>query len=113
MATYYKLVHVANGSFFVGVVSDSRHWLFAGSTVLTMGKSVRIKPVFLYVSVADKLYEIPYTGLTIIRLSVKQKACFGNLIIEEHDDRYHCRLAFVLKTLLRLFVLCFEEIKID
>ncbi len=73
--TYYKISHVDQmAPFFISVVSDQDHWLFAGSTGgLTMGRVSPDKAVFPYVTV-DKLYEStahtgPKTIIKVVRLS--------------------------------------------
>jgi hypothetical protein len=61
---YYKIENVdAMAPFFISLISDQDHWLFAGSNGgLTMGRVSPDTAVFPYVTV-DKLYEsTPHTG---------------------------------------------------
>jgi len=113
--TYYKISHVDQmAPFFISVVSDQDHWLFAGSTGgLTMGRVSPEKAVFPYVTV-DKLYEsTPHTGpKTIIKvIQSKQKSVYWEPYNREHDDRYNVTRN-LYKNLLGN-VLCFEEINHD
>jgi hypothetical protein len=113
--TYYKISHVDQmAPFFISVVSDQDHWLFAGSTGgLTMGRVSPDKAVFPYVTV-DKLYEsTPHTGpKTIIKvIQSAHKNVYWEPYNREHDDRYHVTRN-LYKNLLGN-VLCFEEINHD
>jgi hypothetical protein len=113
--TYYKISHVDQmAPFFISVVSDQDHWLFAGSTGgLTMGRVSPDKAVFPYVTV-DKLYEsTPHTGpKTIIKvIQSAHKSVYWEPYNREHDDRYHVTRN-LYKNLLGN-VLCFEEINHD
>ncbi|MFT5897959.1 MAG: hypothetical protein ACI97K_000598 [Glaciecola sp.] len=113
--TYYKISHVDQmAPFFISLVSDQDHWLFAGSTGgLTMGRVSPDKAVFPYVTV-DKLYEsTPHTGpKTIIKVAQpSQKSVYWEPYNREHDDRYHVTRN-LYKNLLGN-VLCFEEINHD
>ncbi|GAC30770.1 hypothetical protein [Brumicola pallidula] len=113
--TYYKISHVDQmAPFFISVVSDQDHWLFAGSTGgLTMGRVSPDKAVFPYVTV-DKLYEsTPHTGpKTIIKvIQSEHKSVYWEPYNREHDDRYHVTRN-LYKNLLGN-VLCFEEINHD
>lgn len=113
--TYYKISHVDQmAPFFISLVSDQDHWLFAGSTGgLTMGRVSPAKAVFPYVTV-DKLYEsTPHTGpKTIIKATQKDgQSVFWEPYNREHDDRYHVTRN-LYKNLLGN-VLCFEEINHD
>jgi hypothetical protein len=113
--TYYKISHVDQmAPFFISLVSDQDHWLFAGSTGgLTMGRVSPEKAVFPYVTV-DKLYEsTPHTGpKTIIKVTqANDKAVYWEPYNREHDDRYEVSRN-LYKNLLGN-VLCFEEINHD
>lgn len=113
--TFYKISHVDQmPPFFISLVSDQDHWLFAGSTGgLSMGRVSPDKAVFPYVTV-DKLYEsTPHTGpKTIVKVVQDSgKAVFWEPYNREHDDRYHVTRN-LYKNLLGN-VLCFEEINHD
>lgn len=113
--TYYKISHFDQmPAFFISLVSDQDHWLFAGSTGgLTMGRVSPDKALFPYVTV-DKLYEsTPHTGPKTIVKVVQSSgdAVFWEPYNREHDDRYHVTRN-LYKNLLGN-VLCFEEINHD
>lgn len=113
--TYYKISDVDQmPAFFISVVSDQDHWLFAGSTGgLTMGRVSPDKAVFPYETV-DKLYECtPHTGpKTIVKVMLPSgQSVYWEPYNREHDDRYQVSRN-LYKNLLGN-VLCFEEINHD
>ncbi|WP_100656861.1 hypothetical protein [Alteromonas flava] len=90
--SFYKISHVdAMAPFFISVVSDSNHWLFAASTGgLTMGRISPEYAVFPYVTV-DKIYEsAPHTGpKTIVKVTTSDAQIkFWEPFNTEHNDRY-------------------------
>ena len=84
---YYKIANVdAMKPFFISLVSDNDHWLFAGSTGgLTMGRVSPETAVFPYVTV-DKVYESAlHTGpKTVVRVDTNTWEPFNR----EHDGQY-------------------------
>lgn len=108
---YYKIAHVdAMDPFFISLVSDNDHWLFAGSTGgLTMGRVSPETAVFPYITV-DKVYESAlHTGpKTIVKV---ERSCGVDLwepFNREHDGKYEVS-RHLYKSLLGN-ALIFEEI---
>ncbi len=112
--TFYKISNVdAMPPFFISVVSDSNHWLFAASTGgLTMGRVSPEYAVFPYTTV-DKIYEsTPHTGpKTIFRVGKQASARYWEPFNQEHDDRFSITRNLYKSVLGN--VLRFEEINHD
>ena len=113
--THYKISHVDQmPPFFISLVSDNDHWLFAGSTGgLTMGRVSPETSLFPYVTV-DRLYEsLPHTGpKTLIKVSLDDgKSLIWEPFNTEHNDRFHISRHLYKNTLGN--VLTFEEINHD
>ena len=89
--TYYQIKNVDQmPAFFISVVSDHDHWLFAGSTGgLTTGRVSPDTALFPYVTV-DKVYEsAPHTGpKSIFRVKKDGEVCYWEPHNTEHNDRY-------------------------
>lgn len=112
--TYYQIKNVDQmPAFFISVVSDHDHWLFAGSTGgLTTGRVSPDTALFPYVTV-DKVYEsAPHTGpKSIFRVKKDGEVCYWEPYNTEHNDRYSIERN-LYKNLLGN-ALCFEEINQD
>jgi hypothetical protein len=100
-------------AFFISVISDVDHWLFASSNGgLTAGRISPDTALFPYVSV-DKIHDSPlHTGSkTIVRVTTNGELKIWEPFNKEHDSRYSiCRNLY--KTALGN-KLCFEEINQD
>ncbi|MDM7860340.1 hypothetical protein QTP81_07005 [Alteromonas sp. ASW11-36] len=112
--TFYQIKNVDQmPAFFVSVVSDQDHWLFAGSTGgLTTGRVSPDTALFPYVTV-DKVYESsPHTGpKSIFRVTTDNQVRYWEPYNAEHDDRYSIERNLYKNTLGN--ALCFEEINYD
>ena len=99
--------------FFISVISDVDHWLFASSTgALTAGRVSPDTALFPYVTV-DKIHDSsPHTGSkTIFRVQSDGEQRLWEPFNREHDDRYA-----VSRNLYKNLLgdkLCFEEINHD
>jgi hypothetical protein len=100
-------------TFFISVISDVDHWLFASSNGgLTAGRISPDTALFPYVSV-DKIHDSPlHTGSkTIVRVTTNGELKIWEPFNKEHGSRYSiCRNLY--KTALGN-KLCFEEINRD
>jgi hypothetical protein len=113
--TLYKISHVDQmPPFFISLVSDNDHWLFAGSTGgLTMGRVSPETALFPYVPV-DRIYESsPHTGpKTLIKVQLDEgRQTTWEPFNTEHDDRYQTSRHLYKNVLGN--VLTFEEINHD
>ena len=111
---YYLIRNVDQMSpFFMSLVSDDDHWLFASSTGgLTAGRVSPDTALFPYVPV-DKIHEsAPHTGSkTLIRIEKDGQPLLWEPFNSEHDGRYA-----VSRNLYKNVLgdkLCFEEINHD
>ena len=108
---YYAIGNVdALPPFFISVVSDDDHWLFASSTGgLTAGRVSPEFALFPYVTV-DKIHDAaPHTGSrTLLRVRTGQGSELWEPFNREHIDRY--RLTRNLYKNMLGNKLCFEEI---
>ena len=111
---YYAIRNVDKmAPFFVSVISNVDHWLFASSTGgLTAGRVSPDTALFPYVTV-DKIHDsLPHTGpRTIVRIKTHGQHRDWEPFNREHGDRYTIS-RHLYKNLLGN-KLCFEEINHD
>ena len=108
---YYSIDHVdALAPFFISVVSDDDHWLFASSSGgLTAGRISPEFALFPYVTV-DKIHDAaPHTGSrTLLRVRTDQGSEHWEPFNREQIGRFHLSRNLYKNTLGNK--LCFEEI---
>ena len=111
---FYKIANVDQMPvFFISVVSDSDHWLFASSNGgITAGRVSAETALFPYIPV-DKVYEsTAHTGSkTVLRVQSGDTVCYWEPFNEAHNGRYNIQRHLYKNVLGNK--LCFEEINTD